>query len=91
MSNTLRPYLNTIRSTLSAAMSVRNLPCLQVERHNRPEVEYKCVRRSALRCMRRGAARAPRCARWTHTTAREGARAGKGRRGRVQEPREGVG
>mmetsp|Transcript_2541 Transcript_2541/g.7517 ORF Transcript_2541/g.7517 Transcript_2541/m.7517 type:complete len:169 (-) Transcript_2541:59-565(-) len=41
MSNTLRPYLNTIRSTLSAAMSVRNLPCLQVERHNRPEVEYK--------------------------------------------------
>ena len=39
MSNTLRPYLNCIRSTLDAALCLRDFPSQTVERHNRPEIE----------------------------------------------------
>lgn len=39
MSNTLRPYLNCIRSTLDAALCLRNFPSQVVERHNKPEIE----------------------------------------------------
>mmetsp|Transcript_18411 Transcript_18411/g.30961 ORF Transcript_18411/g.30961 Transcript_18411/m.30961 type:complete len:170 (+) Transcript_18411:260-769(+) len=41
MSNTLRPYLACVRNTLTAALCIQNFPCQQVERHNKPEVEYK--------------------------------------------------
>ncbi|GEM07965.1 arp2/3 complex 20 kDa subunit [Rhodotorula toruloides] len=39
MSNTLRPYLNAVRSTLTAALTLEPFPSQLVERHNVPEVE----------------------------------------------------
>ncbi|KAJ1719165.1 Arp complex subunit, partial [Coemansia biformis] len=38
-SNTLRPYLNAVRSTLTAAMCLENFASQIVEKHNVPEVE----------------------------------------------------
>ncbi|KAJ2384227.1 Arp complex subunit, partial [Coemansia sp. RSA 2559] len=39
MSNTLRPYLNAVRSTLTAALCLDNFASQIVEKHNVPEVE----------------------------------------------------
>ncbi|KAI9596691.1 hypothetical protein BDF19DRAFT_438328 [Syncephalis fuscata] len=39
MSNTLRPYLAAVRSTLTAALCLENFSSQVVERHNKPEVE----------------------------------------------------
>ncbi|KAL1405047.1 Actin-related protein 2/3 complex subunit 4 [Vanrija pseudolonga] len=39
MSNTLRPYLNAVRSTLTAALTLENFSSQVVERHNKPEIE----------------------------------------------------
>ncbi|KAF9114911.1 Arp complex subunit [Mortierella sp. AM989] len=39
MSNTLRPYLNAVRHTLTAAMCLENFSSQVAERHNKPEVE----------------------------------------------------
>ena len=39
--NTYKPYLNTCRSTLNAALCLRNFPSQIVERHNKPEVEVR--------------------------------------------------
>ncbi|RKP33472.1 arp2/3 complex 20 kDa subunit [Dimargaris cristalligena] len=39
MSNTLRPYLMAVRSTLTAALCVENFASQVVEKHNIPEVE----------------------------------------------------
>eukprot|EP01138_Halocafeteria_seosinensis_P016358 gb/GECG01016689.1/.p1 GENE.gb/GECG01016689.1/~~gb/GECG01016689.1/.p1 ORF type:complete len:172 (+),score=16.80 gb/GECG01016689.1/:1-516(+) len=39
MSNTLKPYLDAVRSTLEAAMCLRNFASQAVERHNKPEIE----------------------------------------------------
>lgn len=39
MSNTLRPYLNAVRATLTAALTLSNFSSQVVERHNKPEVE----------------------------------------------------
>ncbi|XP_071960951.1 actin-related protein 2/3 complex subunit 4 [Antedon mediterranea] len=41
MSATLRPYLNAVRSTLTAAMCLENFSSQHVERHNKPEVEVR--------------------------------------------------
>eukprot|EP00128_Syssomonas_multiformis_P012365 Colp12_sorted_trinity150504_noHs@28890 len=41
MSNTLRPYLNAVRASLTAAMCLENFASQQVERHNKPEVEVR--------------------------------------------------
>ncbi|XP_075040300.1 tubulin tyrosine ligase 3-like [Mixophyes fleayi] len=41
MSATLRPYLNTVRATLQAAMCLENFSSQVVERHNKPEVEVR--------------------------------------------------
>ncbi|TPX39971.1 hypothetical protein SeMB42_g01134 [Synchytrium endobioticum] len=41
MSNTLRPYLAAVRSTLTAAMCLENFSSQVVERHNKPEVEAR--------------------------------------------------
>ena len=41
MSATLRPYLNAVRHTLTAAMCVDDFSSQVVERHNKPEVEVK--------------------------------------------------
>ncbi|KAI4454720.1 arp2/3 complex 20 kd subunit [Holotrichia oblita] len=41
MSATLRPYLNAVRHTLSAAMCLENFSSQVVERHNKPEVEVR--------------------------------------------------
>mmetsp|Transcript_19664 Transcript_19664/g.63905 ORF Transcript_19664/g.63905 Transcript_19664/m.63905 type:complete len:170 (+) Transcript_19664:151-660(+) len=41
MSSTLATYLACVRNTLTAATTLMNFPCQQVERHNKPEVEYK--------------------------------------------------
>eukprot|EP00850_Spirogloea_muscicola_P010606 SM000063S19996 [mRNA] locus=s63:112174:114031:- [translate_table: standard] len=41
MANTLRPYLTCIRNTLQAALCLQDFPCQLVERHNKPEVEFK--------------------------------------------------
>lgn len=38
-SNTLRPYLNAVRSTLTAALTLENFSSQVVERHNLPEIE----------------------------------------------------
>lgn len=46
--NTLRPYLTCIRSTLEAALCLRNFPSQTVERHNRPEVEDRSSRELLL-------------------------------------------
>ncbi|CAK9295580.1 unnamed protein product [Gordionus sp. m RMFG-2023] len=42
MSTTLKPYLNAVRHSLSAAMCIENFSSQVVERHNKPEVEIKC-------------------------------------------------
>ncbi|AMD20917.1 HDR175Wp [Eremothecium sinecaudum] len=39
MSQSLRPYLNTVRYSLQAALNLSNFSSQDVERHNRPEVE----------------------------------------------------
>ncbi|OQV21343.1 Actin-related protein 2/3 complex subunit 4 [Hypsibius exemplaris] len=41
MSATLRPYLNAVRATLTAALCVQNFDSQVVERHNKPEVEVR--------------------------------------------------
>ncbi|RXG57564.1 Actin-related protein 2/3 complex subunit 4 [Armadillidium vulgare] len=41
MSATLRPYLNAVRHTLSAAICLQNFNSQVVERHNKPEVEVR--------------------------------------------------
>ncbi|GAO49141.1 ARP2/3 complex 20 kDa subunit [Saitoella complicata NRRL Y-17804] len=41
MSNTLRPYLNAVRSTLTATLCLENFASQVVERHNCPEVEAR--------------------------------------------------
>ncbi|KAG1502294.1 hypothetical protein G6F46_003078 [Rhizopus delemar] len=39
MSNTLRPYLTAVRSTLTAALCLDNFSSQVAERHNTPEIE----------------------------------------------------
>lgn len=41
MSNTLRPYLAAVRSSLTAALCLENFGSQTVERHNKPEIEAK--------------------------------------------------
>lgn len=41
MAATLKPYLNAVRSTLTAAMCLENFSSQIVERHNKPEIEVK--------------------------------------------------
>jgi len=41
MAQTLRPYLNCVRTTLNAAMCLQNFGSQVVERHNKPEVEAR--------------------------------------------------
>lgn len=48
MSNTLKPYLNTVRQTLVAAMCLENFSSQVVERHNKPEIEVKSSREVLL-------------------------------------------
>ncbi|KAJ2716877.1 Arp complex subunit [Coemansia spiralis] len=48
MSNTLRPYLNAVRSTLTAAMCLENFASQIVEKHNVPEVEAGSTREVLL-------------------------------------------
>jgi len=54
MANSLLPYLKCVRTTLQAAFCLRDFPCQQVERHNRPEVEFQqnpeLVSKSVLIC-----------------------------------------
>lgn len=40
-SATLKPYLNAVRASLTAAMCLENFESQVVERHNKPEVEVK--------------------------------------------------
>ena len=40
-SNTLKPYLDAIETTLRASLCLRNFPSQLVERHNKPEVESR--------------------------------------------------
>ncbi|KAJ2749915.1 Arp complex subunit, partial [Coemansia nantahalensis] len=47
-SNTLRPYLNAVRSTLTAAMCLENFASQLVEKHNVPEVEAGSTREVLL-------------------------------------------
>lgn len=39
----LKPYLDCVKSTLTAATCLRNFPSQNVERHNKPEVEMRFV------------------------------------------------
>mmetsp|Transcript_28593 Transcript_28593/g.58431 ORF Transcript_28593/g.58431 Transcript_28593/m.58431 type:complete len:171 (+) Transcript_28593:215-727(+) len=39
MSTSQQPYLQCVRSTLTAALCLQNFGCQEVERHNKPEVE----------------------------------------------------
>ncbi len=38
---TLKPYLNAVRTSLTAAMCLENFESQVVERHNKPEVEVR--------------------------------------------------
>lgn len=40
-SNSLRPYLDAVRTTVDASLCLRNFPSQVVERHNKPEVEVR--------------------------------------------------
>ncbi|KAF9146384.1 arp2/3 complex 20 kDa subunit [Linnemannia elongata] len=48
MSNTLRPYLNAVRQTLTAAMCLENFSSQVAERHNKPEVEVRASKEVLL-------------------------------------------
>jgi actin related protein 2/3 complex subunit 4 len=48
MANTLRPYLNAVRSSLTAAMCLENFSSQVVERHNKPEVEARASKEALL-------------------------------------------
>ncbi|KAF9998815.1 Actin- protein 2/3 complex subunit 4 [Entomortierella chlamydospora] len=48
MSNTLRPYLNAVRQTLTAAMCLENFSSQVSERHNKPEVEARASKEVLL-------------------------------------------
>eukprot|EP00033_Pygsuia_biforma_P000125 GCRY01000160.1.p1 GENE.GCRY01000160.1~~GCRY01000160.1.p1 ORF type:complete len:170 (+),score=23.34 GCRY01000160.1:111-620(+) len=48
MANTLRPYLNCIRATLTAALCLDNFGSQIVERHNKPEIEVKQSKETLL-------------------------------------------
>lgn len=48
MAATLRPYLNAVRSTLTAAMCLENFNSQVVERHNKPEVEVRSCKELLL-------------------------------------------
>ena len=37
----MKPYLDAIQKTLTAAICIRNFPSQSVERHNKPEVEVR--------------------------------------------------
>lgn len=39
--NALKPYLDAVNKTLTAAACLRNFPSQNVERHNKPEVEVR--------------------------------------------------
>lgn len=39
--NSLKPYLNAVRHTLTAAMCLENFSSQVIERHNKPEIEIK--------------------------------------------------
>jgi len=39
--NALKPYLDAVNKTLTAATCLRNFPSQNVERHNKPEVEVR--------------------------------------------------
>ncbi|KAJ3401939.1 Arp complex subunit, partial [Chytridiales sp. JEL 0842] len=47
-SNTLRPYLAAVRSTLTAALCLENFSSQVVERHNKPEVEARLTKEALL-------------------------------------------
>lgn len=47
-SNTLRPYLAAVRSTLTAALTLENFSSQVVERHNVPEVEARTTKEVLL-------------------------------------------
>ncbi|KAF9112117.1 Arp complex subunit [Mortierella sp. AM989] len=48
MSNALRPYLNAVRQTLTAAMCLENFSSQVSERHNKPEVEARASKEVLL-------------------------------------------
>merc|ERR1711939_243575 len=48
MSNTLRPYLNAVRSTLTAALTLENFPSQVAERHNVAEIEAQATPEALL-------------------------------------------
>ncbi|RLN72836.1 hypothetical protein BBJ28_00012736, partial [Nothophytophthora sp. Chile5] len=48
--NTLAPYLSAIRSSLDSALCLRNFPSQTVERHNKPEIELRCVAVEVFAC-----------------------------------------
>lgn len=48
MSNTLKPYLNAVRSSLTASLCLENFSSQVVERHNKPEVEARASKEMLL-------------------------------------------
>ncbi|ODV63731.1 Arc19p, partial [Ascoidea rubescens DSM 1968] len=50
-SQSLRPYLSAVRSSLTAAMTLEDFSSQIVERHNRPEIESKQTREVLLNPM----------------------------------------
>ncbi|KAJ3217498.1 Actin- protein 2/3 complex subunit 4 [Dinochytrium kinnereticum] len=48
ISNTLKPYLAAVRSTLTAALCLENFSSEVVERHNKPEVEARSTPNALL-------------------------------------------
>lgn len=48
MSNTLRPYLAAVRTTLTASLCLENFASQVVERHNKPEIEARTTKEVLL-------------------------------------------
>lgn len=51
MANALRPYLNAVGATLTAATCIRNFPSQTTERHNKPETEVRQSKELLLNSM----------------------------------------
>jgi actin related protein 2/3 complex subunit 4 len=41
MATSHKPYYEHVRKALNIALCIQNFPCQNVERHNKPEIEFQ--------------------------------------------------
>lgn len=41
MATSHKPYYDEVRNALNIALCIQNFPCQNVERHNKPEIEFQ--------------------------------------------------